>query len=98
MPSPLRKEEKMFKLTETGKKHVNSFIRECKAKRKEILSARLDTVDETEIPTVDDILCDIAWWVPETEDVYANGWGITDHYDLPLTLKRGVDFVSEVGE
>lgn len=88
----------MIKLTETGKKHANSFIRECKAKRKEILDARLDTVYETKIPTINDILCDIAWVAPETEDVYSNGWGVTDHYDLPLTLERGVDFVSEVEE
>ncbi len=82
----------MIKLTETGKKHVNSFIGECMAKRKEVLSARLDTVYETEIPTVKDILCDMEWVVSETGD-YSNGWGVSDHYDLTLMLERGVDFV-----
>lgn len=42
-------------LTEKGRENVAWFIKECKAKRKEILDAGLDTADDTNLPTEEDI-------------------------------------------
>lgn len=85
----------MIKLTELGKQEVNTYIREAEAKRKEILDARKDTADDTNLPDVDDILMDIAYF--EENGEYCNGWGVTDHYDAdyPLYLKRGIHYESE---
>lgn len=83
-----------YTLTEQGKKECEIYINELKAKRKEILDAGLDTVDETEIPTVEDIESDINCHV--IEDDYYNNWGVTDNYngDYPLGLELGKDFVA----
>lgn len=88
----------MVKLTELGKREVNTYINECKAKRKEILDARIDTASETNLPTEDDILMDIEYF--EEDNEYCNGWGVTDHYDTdyPLYLKRGVHYVTYASE
>ena len=82
----------MVKLTELGKREVNTYIKECKAKRKEILDARIDIASETNLPTEDDILIDIEHF--EENNEYCNGWGVTDRYDAdyPLCLKRDVHY------
>lgn len=84
----------MFYLTELGKQEVNTYIREAKAKRKEILDAGIDTAEETQLPDEDDILMDIAHF--EEDGEYCNGWGVTDNYDADyqLYLKRGVHYVT----
>ena len=85
-----------YKLTEQGKKECKIYINELKAKRKEILDARLDTADETEIPTIDDIVSDLSYGAGADEDSnYYNNWGVTDNYngDYPLRLELGKDFV-----
>lgn len=52
------------------------YISELKAKRKEILDARKDTADETEIPTIEDIMSDLNYGTEVDEDGdYYNGWG-----------------------
>ena len=38
-------------LTEKGREKVTWFIKECAAKRKEILDAGIDTADDTNLPT-----------------------------------------------
>ena len=84
-------------LTEDGLRQVNGYIRELWAKRIELLDAKKDTADDTEIATVADILSDID---EETvQDVgdgleYVNGWPVTDNYeaDYVLRLKYGKDF------
>ena len=48
-----------WKLTNRGEKEVEAFIRECKAKRKEIMDAGIDTACHTRIPTKALILADI---------------------------------------
>ena len=89
-------EEVIYRLTETGKKNAEQFIRECEAKRKEILDAKLDTADDTLLPTLDVIEEDVNF-LGVTEDpeglCYYNGWGVTDNYDsdYPLLLKVGRD-------
>lgn len=83
-------------LTKTGKGKVDLFIKECAAKRKEILDAGIDTAYETELPTEKDIVSDLNCGVGVDKDGdYYNGWGITDHYDsdAPLGLSIDKDFV-----
>lgn len=88
----------MYILTSNGKKIVNKYILELKAKRKEILDARIDTANETYIPTINDIIADIELtgidWDDPDGACYINGWGVTDNYDsdYPLVLKYGRDF------
>ena len=87
----------MWFLKDDGKKCAENYIKELKAKRKEILDAGLDTADETEIPTVEDIIADIDLiginWDDPDGACYYNGWAVTDNHDAdyPLLLKVGRD-------
>ena len=86
-----------YVLTEEGKRKVAVFIKECEAKRKEILDAGLDTAEDTQIPTEADILSDLNNGVEVDEDGdYYNAWGVTDNYcsDRACELAIGEDFVS----
>ena len=87
-----------YVLTKTGRALCNFYIRELKAKRKEILDAGLDTADDTNLPTLADIEADINWEDRSLKDgveEYCNGWGVTDNHnaDYPLLLLKGKDFV-----
>ena len=86
-----------MKFTEKGKRKVNIFIAELKAKRKEILDAGKDTADETVLPDAADILDDIEWSVDENGE-YCTTLGCTDNADLPIFLKAGKDFVDDEEE
>ena len=59
-----------WKLTNRGEKEVEAFIRECKAKRKEIMDAGIDTACHTRIPTKALILADINCGEDLAEDGY----------------------------
>lgn len=85
----------MYKLTEQGIKKCERFIAECNAKRKAILDAKLDTAEDTNIPTVEDIESDINAFGIDEENKYFNGWGVTDNYnsDYPISLILGIDFI-----
>ncbi len=48
-----------YTLTEIGHEHVNDFLKECSAKRKEILGAGIDTACQTTLPTKADILLEL---------------------------------------
>ena len=48
-----------YVFTVNGYRTVKRFIAECAAKRKKILDAGIDTADETELPTTQDILDDV---------------------------------------
>ena len=48
--------EHEFELTEEGKREVQYFITECKAKRKEVLDNAGDTIKHTSIPKRTDAL------------------------------------------
>ena len=50
-----------YVLTKKGKETIKDFIAECVALRKEILCARKDTADDTTLPTLEDIVCDIQY-------------------------------------
>lgn len=80
-----------YAYTPIGRGKVIHFIYECEAKRKEILDAGIDTADETELPTTQDILDDVNEGVGlDEENEYFNSWGITDHYNsCPLSLTVG---------
>lgn len=84
-----------YTYTLTGRLWVCRFIRECEAKRKEILDAGIDTADKTKLPTAQDILDDINVGVGlDEENEYFDSWGITDHYNShPLSLVVGEDIV-----
>ncbi|WP_270368267.1 hypothetical protein [Eubacterium ramulus] len=89
-----------YVLTSYGKENVEIFIDECAAKRKEILVAGIDTAEETNLPSEEDILSDLNCGVGVDEDGdYYNRWGITDHYDsdTPISLRYGIDFVCKLG-
>ena len=84
-----------YVFTVNGYRTVKRFIAECAAKRKEVLDAGIDTADETELPTTQDILDDVNEGVGLDEDnEYYNSWGITDHYNShPLSLVVGEDII-----
>lgn len=84
-----------YTYTPKGRWKVFHFIRECEVKRKEILDAGIDTADETELPTAQDILDDVNVGVGLDEgNEYFDSWGITDHYSShPLSLVVGEDLV-----
>ena len=93
---PADKTDRDYVLTSHGKKKVEIFTKNCAAKRKEILDAGIDTADETNLPSEEDILSDLNHGVGIDEDGdYYNGWGVTDHYDsdAPISLHYGIDFV-----
>lgn len=89
----LSKNSPYFVLTERGKQTAEKFIAELKALRKELLDAGKDTADETTIPDVEDIQCDIEFIGLDPDMEYCNGWGATDNSDLICSLEYGVDFV-----
>ena len=84
----------MYRLTRKGLAECERFIAECEAKRKEILDAGKDTADDTIIPTIEDIECDINDCIDKDGEYY-NSWGVTDNYnsDTPLCLTLNEDFV-----
>lgn len=84
----------MYKLTKKGQMVAKLYIEELEAKRKEILDAKLDTDDETNLPTIQDIEADINFIGVDEEGDYYNGWGVTDNYnaDAPIGLKLNIDF------
>lgn len=83
-----------YRLTITGKRKIEQYIRELEATRKDILDAGIDTADYTDIPTVEDIFEDaIAFGVDDDGDTY-NSWAVTDNYDADnlICLTLGIDF------
>lgn len=84
-----------YTYTPTGRLWVCRFIRECEVKRKEILDAGIDTADETELPTAQDILDDVNVGVGLDEgNEYFDSWGITDHFSsYSLSLVVGEDLI-----
>lgn len=80
-------------LTNKGKETVKFFIEDLHEKRKEILDAKKDTAEDTNLPTEEDIISDIEEFVDE-DGGYYNSWDCTDHYDSdwPLGLQKDIDF------
>lgn len=81
-----------YVLTEKGVCTIENFIAECKAKRKEILDAGIDTADDTNLPTEEDIVSDLNYGEGIDEDGdYYNSWGVTDNYAYDLTIELSID-------
>ena len=91
----INNEEKPCRLTQEGIEEVKRYINELKAKRKEILDAKLDTASETPLPDMQDIVSDIETFFNDEFMEYMNTWGVTDNYnaDWPLHLEFGKDIV-----
>lgn len=88
--------EYVFSATKEGLEKISSYISELEAKRKEILDAGLDTVEEDDrLPTVGDIVNDIQSAYDAEFKEYLQGWGVTPDYDAdyPLHLELNKDFV-----
>ena len=85
-----------YKLTKQGIAKYERFIKECSVKRKEILDAKIDTTNDTMLPTIEDIESDIEAFINEDGEYY-NNWGVTDNYDsdFPICLTLGIDFTEE---
>lgn len=85
----------MILFKENGIHLIFNYIKGLEAKRKEILDAGLDSASETELPTIDDIKDDIEFTGIDSDGVYCNSWGVTDHYnaDYPLALRQNEDFI-----
>ena len=78
-----------IQITETGMKNIEAFLRECKAKRKELLDASKDTAENVEIP----VYADIAEAIEPTEDgIWTETFNVTDNSDLTIRLDESVDF------
>lgn len=82
-----------YKLTEQGRAKCEEYIRELKAKRKEILDAKLDTANNTFVDfTVDEIFEDVIENSMCDEDgILSNGYGVTDHYDADTWLRLDLE-------
>lgn len=86
-----------YKFTEEGKKNAENYLTNLMAKRKEILDAGLDTVEEADCAnlTIDSLLED-AVNTGFDEDMQAiNGYYVTDNYDSdnPYCFELGKDIV-----
>jgi hypothetical protein len=82
----------MITLTESGLKKYKDYIQEATTVREKAIAVGYDTADETNLPTIADIISDINCW--GDEDGYYNGWGVTDnHISLPICLIRNEDYV-----
>mgnify|MGYP007070030770 CR=1 FL=1 len=87
-----------YVLTNKGRRAAELYVKEWEAKRKEILDAGKDTIDDWTRPlTVEDIEDDINFQGIDDEGEYINGWGVTDNYDMDyaIRLRVGKDFVEE---
>lgn len=82
-----------YRLTTERLEKAEQYLRELIAYRKEILDAKLDTADDTPIPTIQDIESDIESF--EEDDEYYNSWSIADDttMNMPLCLKYEEDYL-----
>ena len=91
--------ETTYRLTVKGLEKAEQYLRELIAYRKEILDAKLDTADDTPIPTIQDIESNIESF--EEDDEYYNSWSIADDttMNMPLCLNYGEDYLeSEIAD
>ncbi len=85
-----------YKLTKQGRAKCEEYIRDLKAKRKEILDAKMDTADNTFVDfTVDEIFEDVVENSIDEDGILSNGYGVTDNYDADtgLRLDLGKDYI-----
>lgn len=56
------------------------YIYQCAAKQVEILAANKDTCDDTELPTMYDLIDDALAIGPDEDGECYNSWNVTDNY------------------
>lgn len=78
-----------IQITETGMKNIEAFLRECKAKRKELLDAGKDTAENVNLPVYADIAEAIE---PAKDGIWTETFDVTDNSDLTIRLDEGIDF------
>lgn len=85
------------KLTPLGEQKIRLYLQTLKTQRVKIINAGLDTAEDYELPTFEDIVADIPVWFGYDmfENEYCNGWGVTDNLnaDFPLCLSFGKHIV-----
>lgn len=89
--------DNVFTLTQQGIGKVTDYMSHLEAKRKDILDAGLDTVDEDDLglPAVGGFVNALQnFYDPELKE-YCDGWGVTPNYeaDYPLRLELNKDFI-----
>ena len=85
-----------YVLTSSGEEKIEQFIAECIEKRKEVLDAGIDTANETNIPTKEDIIIELNLEeMLDEKGNYVSKWEVTDNYysDYPIELSVNEDFV-----
>ena len=80
--------------TGRGRDAVLLYIKNMKAKQKEIVDAGIDSIGNTKIPTLEEVKKDILSSM-EDDGVYYEIWGVTQNYlaDTPLFLEKDKDFI-----
>lgn len=89
-----------YKLTGKGIEKAEKYIKELKAKRKEILGIGLSTANKTNIPSIEDIEEDIDKMNLGEDEDYIKVWNVTDTCiaDYALRLSPDDDFEEELEE
>lgn len=86
----------MITLTHYGMEKFTVEVREMRAKQKEIVDSGADTARCIALPTLDDLLADIAR--AERGSWYVGEWWLVDNLDVawPIVMRRGRDYVGTV--
>lgn len=81
--------DKNVRYTDAFITSAKQFISECEAKRKEILDACKDTVEDTTLPDIDALADDAVFMGADEDGLCYNCWGVTDNYesDYPFVCK-----------
>lgn len=80
-----------YRLTKKGLEKTKQYLNDLIFYRKEDLDAKLDTADDTPIPTVEDIESSIEMF--EKNDEYLHWWHVTDKITIPLHLEYKKDYL-----
>lgn len=59
---------------------ANYYIYQCAAEQVEILAANKDTCNDTELPTMYNLIDDALAIGPDEDGEYYNSWNVTDNY------------------
>ncbi len=91
-----------YRFTAKGEEKAKRYLAELMAKRKEILDAGLDTVEEADCAnlTVEDLLEDAIETGFDEDGEALNGYFVTDNYDSdePYCFKRGEDIIPVIND
>ncbi len=91
-----------YRFTVKGEEKAKCYLAELMAKRKEILDAGLDTVEEADCAnvTVEDLLEDAIETGFDEYGEAVNGYFVTDHYDSdgPYCFEYGEDIIPVIND